>query len=236
MSEKIIDMKHWFDQQKIHQQKFVAAEADLAKKHKDLVDLERLVIANVVVPLQNGATTGNLLHDEIIKAFGPNEEFVRKISALNQCMIDSQGQELLLVCDHKLDSLPSGGWEKGYIFGILSGNRLSFQYGSGMSNLVLHLPLRISIVSGFNHHYFNNMLKQQPLKGICITDDPMSSPNVKVLVRALVGKPDTNFTSSFIWRFSIHIGENEIREYLSKSYCLISPEEIDSCRRRLRAD
>jgi hypothetical protein len=127
-NSKTIDLRPCWGLQKQRRDKVIQLEQQLIEAQKSAAaaasDWKEVIIGG----LDAGQTTGDSFQDELIRWLGlGDKDAFDKFVAFNQRLVESKGQEFLLMCSYQVQtvfSLDSNDYTTcwGNVFGILSGD------------------------------------------------------------------------------------------------------------------
>ncbi len=152
----IIDLVSLFSKQAAIERRVQKISDDLAKEKGRLMTFNTKAKENITKALIAGKTAGVPLLNELIQCFGLDKTVIEKIMAFNGKLMSAKGSELLIAISYQ-KRIRFGGpgdlsdndfmtcW--GYVFGTLSGERLTFD----PTSLSMTIPFSRHILHGFEH-------------------------------------------------------------------------------------
>lgn len=160
--KKTVDLQAFFAEQDEIARKIAVAEQVVVELKTDLQTAKSTAQEKIVALLGNGGTTGNLLHDEIVRELGVDRDAINRISAFSDRLVQAKGAELLIAVSYQKRMRFGGPGDTrpddymtcwGYIFGKLSGERLELTHDpkAVIRGQVITLPFERYLQGGFEH-------------------------------------------------------------------------------------
>lgn len=203
MSNTTIDLPEWFRRQEEFQYKVTEAEKQAVAARSRLYEASEDIKRIVLRELDQGQSTGDVVQDEAFRIFGLNKQVLDKLVAFSDRLIHSKGKEMLAIFPYQMQVRFSGPGDerksdyqecRGYILGILSGERLELAESKDniWDGLKVVLPFERHVTWGFNINHNAGAL--QPKIGkvtLCGFSIPnLGEPSADSFINSVIGEKD----------------------------------------------
>lgn len=207
---------------------------------KDVAKLASSWQANFLERLKNGATTGDPLQDELVPWLGlDSQPSFQAFTDCNRRLIAAKGQELLLICRHSIPDFPNDlegrsdtpfNW--GYVFGILSGERLRIP---DAPRDPIFLPFERHFLWGWKGERGSGLTVNGPLELMSFIEPSVSAFSDWVIGKDKIATPSLEDCDEKQTKLFILIGDEITAEGISKTGCSLSHNELETVRKGINA-
>jgi hypothetical protein len=240
-TKNIIELPRYFRGQQKIQKRIGKITGRLAAAQRKLSAFNNKANKKILAALAKGATTGDILRDQIIRCFGLDQSVIDKIMGFDKQLVKAKGLELLIAISYRQQWGCSSDPQEdermvhtcwGCIFGTLSGGR--FQLKADGDGLSLVLPFKRHFIHGFEGD-----LGRESSEGPVTIPSGFQQPDPRsIMIKLLAPAHRTGVDGILIGpgvcesTVIILVGNDVTSKNLSQAGCLIVPEHL---RKQLQA-